>query len=646
MINKAQILLIILAISGLGTLFGQEKLVTKGNEKYEAYSFRPAIDIYKKVLDKGFVSADLLKKLGNSYYYNSDYKEAAETYGKLVAEFVDDVTPEDYFKYAQTLKTLGEYDRSNEVMAKFTALTSGDVRASAFKEDRDFMAEIKTNSGRYDITPFQYNTVYSEFAPTYYKEGLIFSSDRDTGNFARYRHTWNSKDFLDLYKVNSDSVSKNLVSKFGEDVNTRLHESTSVVTEDGETLYFTRNNFIEGKYIKDEQGIIRLKIFRAKIVDGDWAEIEELPFNNDAYSVANPALSPDGKTLYFASDMPGTLGLSDIFMVTINDNGTFGTPENLGSTINTEARETFPFVTSEEILYFSSDGHPGLGGLDIFATKIKRKDFDGKVLNVGEPINSRKDDFTFIFNEVSKGGFMASNRDGGLGYDDIYKFIENKPLVFECVQNITGTVRDKISNSVLVGATIKVINEDNQEVMSAITNSDGNYSLVLNCNQGNFVRALMEGYVPHEEFIGISDGKPKIIDFYLERDVVTAGFGDDLAKLLQLSTIYFDFNKYNIRKDSEIEVEKVIAAMEKYPSLKIQVNSHTDSRGPAAYNLWLSQKRAESTINYMISKGIAADRLASKGFGESKLINECADGIRCSSEKHDLNRRSEFIILE
>src|SRR6056297_46448 len=646
MTKKVYILFIFLSSFALVRTFAQERLVTKGNEKYEEYSFRPAIDIYKKVLDKGFVSADLLKKLGNSYYYNSDYSEAAETFKKLVEEFTNEVAPEDYFKYAQTLKTLGDYEASNKVMSKFTEMTSGDARASAFKEERDYLAEIDENSGRYDISPFEYNSVYSEFAPAFYKDGLIFSSDRDTGNFARYRHTWNQKDFLDLYKVNADSVSMNLVTKFGENVNTRLHESASVVTKDGQILYFTRNNLVEGKYIKDEKGIIRLKIFRAKMIDGVWGEIEELPFNSNAYSVANPVLSPDEKTLYFASDMPGTLGLSDIFMVGINDDGTFSAPINLGANINTEARETFPFVTDNEILYFSSDGHPGLGGLDVFATKIKRKDFSGKVLNVGKPINSRKDDFTFIFNEVSKEGYLASNREGGLGYDDIYQFIEKEPLVFECIQKITGTVRDKISNNVLVGATVKVINENNEEVLSDITNSDGDYSLVLDCNKGNFVRALKEGYTPFEEYIGVSDGKPKIIDFYLERDLVTAGFGDDLAKLLQLSTIYFDFDKYNIRKDSEIEVEKVIAAMEKYPSLKIQVNSHTDIRGPAAYNLWLSQKRAESTINYIISKGIGSDRLASEGFGETKLINDCYDGVRCSSDKHDLNRRSEFIILE
>lgn len=625
----------------------QERLIEKGNEKFEAYSFSPAIDIYKKVIEKGYVSADLLRKLGNSYYYNADYKDAANTYKRLVADYPNEVKAEDYFKYAQTLKTLGDYDTSSSIMSKFIDITQGDGRAMAFGGDRDFMAEIKDNSGRYKLAPFEFNSPYSDFAPSFYKAGLIFSSDRDTGNFARYRHTWNAKDFLDLYEVNVDSSSLNKVRKLDETVNTRLHESTSTVTKDGQTLYFTRNNFIEGKYIKDDKGIIRLKIFRAQLLeDSTWGEVEELPFNSDAYSVANPALSPDEKTLYFASDMPGTLGESDLFMVKINQDRTFGPPQNLGPNINTEARETFPFITSSEILYFSSDGHPGLGGLDVFATKILRKDFTGKVLNVGEPVNSKTDDFTFIFDEQLRIGYVASNREDGLGADDIYSFVESRPLVFDCIQKVTGTVRDKITNEVLVGATMKVINENNEELFTTITDSEGTYSLELDCNQGNFVRALMEGYIPFEEYIGISDGKPKIIDFYLERDRITAGFGDDLAKLLQLSTIYFDFDKYNIRKDSEVEIEKVIAAMEKYPSLKLKVNSHTDSRGPAAYNLWLSQKRAEATVNYMIKNGISKDRLLSEGFGETKLLNECADGVSCSSKKHDVNRRSEFIILE
>ncbi len=645
MIKKILLPAVLILIS-LGTVFAQERLVNKANEKYEDYSFSPAIDIYQKVLEKGYVSSDLLKKLGNSYYFNADYQQAAETYKRLVDEYESEVGPEYYFRYAQTLRTLGDYDRCDAMMSKFSDLTADDNRAVKYKSDTDYLAEIEKNSGRYELQPFEYNSVYSEFAPTFYKEGLIFSSDRDTGNLARYRHTWNSKDFLDLYKINADSVSENVVTKMDRTINTRFHESTSAITKDGNTIYFTRNNLKEGKFVKDDKGIIRLKIFRATVQDGEWASIEELPFNSDAYSVANPALGPNERMLYFASDMPGSFGESDIFRVTINSDGTFGTPENLGPNINTASRETFPYVTSKEILYFSSDGHVGLGGLDIFATKIKNNRFTDPIFNVGRSVNSKLDDFTFIFNEETREGYFASNREEGIGADDIYSFVENTPLVFDCFQQISGTVRDKISNEVLVGATVKVIDENNEEILTTITDSEGNYSLTIDCNQGNFVRALTEGYVPAEEYLGTSDGKPRIMDFYLERDTVTAGFGDDLAKLLQLSTIYFDLNKYNIRPDAEVEIQKVIAAMDKYPSLKIKVNSHTDSRGVDAYNLWLSQKRADSTVEYMISKGITADRLMGEGYGETRLVNECGNGVRCASDKHQLNRRSEFIILE
>ncbi|MEX0272780.1 MAG: OmpA family protein [Flavobacteriaceae bacterium] len=632
----------------LNPFFAQERYLAKGDKKYDNYSFSPAIDIYKKVMDKGYVSADLLQKLGNAYYFNANYPEAAESYKMLIDQYGSDAAPEYYFRYAQCLKSLGDYGTSKEVMDAFANLTANDRRAVAFAGEVDYMAEIEENSGRYKINDFEYNSPYSDFAPAFYKEGLIFSSDRDTGNFARYRHTWNQKDFLDLYKVDADSNSIGHVEKLQEMVNTRLHESTSALSPDGKTLYFTRNNYNDGKHVKDGEGMVRLRIFKAVWSDADneFTELVDLPFNSDSYSVAHPALSADGKTLYFASDMPGTLGASDIFKVRVNNDGTYSTPENLGSSINTEARETFPYVTSENVLYFSSDGHPGLGGLDVFATNIAYDKFDGKVLNVGKPVNGKMDDFTFIFDEGTREGYFASNRADGVGSDDIYGFVETERLKFVCEQKITGTVRDKISNEPLIGASVKIIDENNKELTSVITNTEGKYELMLDCNQGNFVRALMNGYVPSEEYLPTSDGKPRTMDFYLEREKVTAGYGDDLAKLLQLSTIYFDFDKYNIRKDSEIEVEKVIAAMEKYPSLKIKVNSHTDSRGRDEYNMWLSKKRAESTVNYMIAKGISADRLMSEGFGESKLVNRCENGVKCSDVEHEMNRRSEFIILE
>ena len=300
--------------------FAQERGVLKGNKKYSEYSFSPAIDIYKKVLDKGYVSSDLLQKLGNSYYFNANFEEAGKVYKQLIEKYGSEVGPEYYFRYGQTLKTLGDYKNSDSILARFADMTSNDLRSKIIKTAKDYKEEIARNSGRYDIDLFEYNSKYSDFAPAFYKEGLIFSSDRDTGNLARYRHTWNSKDFLDIYKVNADSSSSNTVVKMNM-INSRLHESTSVATKDGNTIYFTRNNFIDGKSTKDDEGIVRLKVFRIIWKDGQWSNLEELPFNSNGYSVAHPALSPDEKTLYFASDMPGSLGESDIYKVTINEDG-------------------------------------------------------------------------------------------------------------------------------------------------------------------------------------------------------------------------------------------------------------------------------------------------------------------------------------
>ena len=642
--------ILFLFIATLGILqlgYGQERRLERANKKYNEYSFSPAIDIYKKVLDKGYESADLLKRLGNSYYFNAKYDEAAPIYKELIEKYGQNdsiITPDFYFRYAQTLKTLGSYEDADKMMEKFASLADNSRIRDSYAED--YLAKIEENSGRYVIEGFPYNSKLSDFAPTFYKDGLIFSSDRDTGNLARYRHTWNSKDFLDLYEVSTDGEN-NLVQKLPGEINTRLHESTSAVTKDGLTMYFTRNNFLDGKRYEDAQGTTRLKIYQATLVDGEWTDIVELPFNSDSYSVAHPVLSPDEKQLYFVSDMPGTYGESDLWKVQIVGDGTFGNPVNLGATINTEARETFPFITSKDVLYFSSDGHPGLGGLDVFATKIAFDEYDQPIVNVGREVNSKYDDFGFIIDDETKKGYFSSNRvEGSMGEDDIFGFKESEPLQLDCLQEVTGTVRDRISNEILVGATVKIIDEENKEVSSTITDSKGEYVLALDCSKGNFVRASMEGYITSEEFLPSSYGKPRIVDFYLERDVITGGFGDDLAKLLQLSTIYFDLNKFDIRPDAEIEIQKVIVAMEKYPSLKIKVNAHTDSRGNDAYNLWLSQKRAESTVNYMVSKGISRDRLSGEGFGEKLLLNECDDGVPCSREKHQLNRRSEFIILE
>ncbi|PCE63527.1 OmpA family protein [Sediminicola luteus] len=632
-----QLVLAILCMVGLGQLgFSQERLLEKADKDYKEFSFKPAIDIYEKVWEKGYVSPDLLKKLGNAYYFNANYSQAAKAYGELVQKYPDKVGPEYHFKYGQTLKSLGKSEMAREQFELFAKGTDDDLRAVLMEKD----TANDTSGPRFKLGKFEHNSEYSDFAPSFYNGHLVFASDRDTGNFSRYRHTWNQRDFLDLYEVTTDSAQIQHVVKLAGDVNTRLHESTTAFSKDGQTLYFTRNNFKEGKYKRDEEGFIRLKIFKASHTEEGWQNIAELRFNGDRYSVAHPTLSPDGKFMYFASDMPGGFGQSDIYKIEIREDGSFGRFENLGDKINTEGRETFPFMAADSTLYFASDARGGLGGLDIYEVPA---DLSKAPQNLGAPINSAQDDFTFIINSEKGVGYFASNRNGNTETDDIFMFSDRgRP----CQRPISGTVRDKISGEVLSGATVKVIDGNNQEVSSTITDAAGNYKVEIDCNKVNFIRALMQGYVPSEEYLEASNEKPGIVDFYLERETVTAGYGDDLAKLLQLSTIYFDLNKYDVRPDAEIEIQKVIAAMEKYPSLNITVKSHTDSRGRDAYNLWLSQMRAESTVDYMVSKGIARIRLEGIGFGETQLINDCGNGANCPEDEHELNRRSEFIIKE
>jgi len=639
----------------------------KASDKYKEYSFSPAIDVYEVVYNEGFVSADLLKKLGDSYYFNARYDKAHTYYERLIEEFGDEADANYYFRLAQTCRAVGEYERSEEIFGTYSEMSRSVREDDPYFSLSSQMERIEENSGRYLLKFFPFNSNYSDFAPSFYKQGLIFASDRDTGNFARYRHTWNQKDFLDLYKVKKSGDSLVFEGKFSPELNSRLHESTTAFTADGSTVYFSRNAFIKGKPRKDEEGFIRLKIYRArKDQDGNWGEVEELPINNANYSLAHPALSTDERQLYFVSDMSGGYGSTDLYVVDILPDGTFGPPRNLGSYINTPGRETFPFVARDSVLYFASDGHFSLGGLDVFATLIKPA-YDQPVHNVGRPVNSSNDDFGLIIDGEREGYYATNRPDHPLtedkmkewsrpnprsmalsGDDNIVGFKELRPLNFDC--KVTGQVRDRLSLKPLANALVEIRNHRNELVDSVRTDSIGRYDAYLYCNQDNFVRSGLDGYLPDEKRVPTPREALTKVDLFMERDIVVVPIDNDrpadIGKLLALNTIYFDLNKYNIRPDAEVEIQKVIALLKKFPRLRIRVVSHTDSRGLASYNLWLSQKRAESTVAYMIQEGIEEDRLISQGKGEQEIINGCVDGVPCTREEHQLNRRSEFLVFE
>lgn len=642
--NFTLLFLLILSVSTQKN-YAQQTKVNSGDKKYDSYAYVNAIKTYEKVANKGYKSEDMFKKLGNSYYFNSDFNGAAKWYGELFA-MNSTVEAEYYYRYAQSLKSIGQTAKANTLLDEFYSKSKNDTRAKLYKEDVNYLDEIKANSGRYKIEDAGINSKYSDYGSFTANNKIYFASARDTGNFSQRKHTWTGEYFTNIYNADLDPETGSAlkVHKFKSAINTKFHEASPVFTQDGKTVYFTRNNFANGKKGKNDNKVTLIKIYKATLgIDNKWGNIMELPFNSDNYSTAHPALSPDEKTLYFTSDMPGTIGQSDLYKVTINSNGGYGTPENLGDTINTEGKETFPFVTNENEIYFSSDGHPGLGGLDVFVANIDNEGKVSNIQNVGADINSPKDDFAYSIDPVSRRGYFSSNKDGGQGSDDIYKFEETRKL--KCVQELEGIITDLETSIILPGT--KVTLYDNQMTVknSTVSDESGKYSFAVECGKTYFVRAEKPEYQTKEVSITIAKASGKTnLPIALEKENCKVTIGDDLGVCFGIKMIYFDLDKSNIRTEAALDLEKILVVLNENPTMKLDIRSHTDSRATKKYNEALSDRRAKSTIQWLIKNGVAPNRLTGKGYGETQLVNKCSDGVPCSEAQHQENRRSEFII--
>jgi outer membrane protein OmpA-like peptidoglycan-associated protein len=626
-------------------IYSQKARIAAADKKYDSYAYVDAIKTYERVADKGYKSEELFKKLGNAYYFNAQLENAAKWYGELFA-MTTDLEPEYYYRYASSLRSIGENDKANEMMAKFNQSSGNDIRAQLFEKNRNYLEEIKENSGRYEIENAGINSQYSDYGTAVYLDKIVFASARDTGSLSHRVHSWTNQHFTSLYVADlGEEMIPGTANKFDKNVKTKFNESTPAFTKDGQTMYFTRNNYLDGKKGKDGNDITLVKIYKATLENDSWTNVTELPFDSDNYSTAHPALSADEKTLYFASDMPGTLGRSDLFKVQINDDGTFGNPENLGRPINTEGRESFPFVNDENEIYFTSDGHPGLGGFDVFVAKMNTDGTFNKVQNVGADVNSPKDDFAYWIDTKSRKGFFSSNRDGGQGYDDIYNFLELKRLI--CEQELYGVVTDMATADVLPDTKISLF--DSGFTPMGTTNSDekGNYSFAVECGKTYYVRAQKPEYTAKEQKITIDKENGKTnLDIALEKEQCKVAVGDDLGTCFGIKMIYFDFDKSDIRIEAALDLEKILDVLNQYPKMKLDIRSHTDSRGSFKYNEALSDRRAKSTINWLIKNGVNKNRLVGKGYGENQLVNQCSDGVECTEDEHQLNRRSEFLITE
>ena len=641
------------------------KRLSKADKKYDNYEYVDAIKAYRKVMEKGDFDEKLLQRLANSYYFTADLRNAEKWYGELY-RINKNQLPEYLCRYAQSLKSVGHYQRADQILEIFNTRAASENRAALVRNEKNYLDEIKSNSGRFVIADAGVNSEFSDYGGVIYDNKIIFTSARDTGGIARKNFKWTNKSFSTFFTADllpDGSVGK--VKLFYKKDHGNFNESSPVFTKDGRTMYFTRNNFIDGKRGENNKNVTLLKLYKAELVDDKWDNVKELPFTSDQYSTAHPALSIDEKTLYFASDMPGTLGESDLYKVTINTDGTFGAPENLGAHINTEGRETFPFVSGDNELYFSSDGRPGLGGLDVFVVKMNEDGTLDEVQNVGQPVNSKQDDFAFIIDSRKRNGFFSSNRENMHDSDNIYRFTEIKKLV--CEQGLSGVITDAESNEILANASLILFDENFNTLQNVESDEKGNYTFEnVKCGKKYSIRVVKDGFNRKDVSIALKkeNGKTEL-PIGLHKNVQpaeikqiavnklaikplkigTINVGSDLVKLLHIPMNFFDLGKATIKKSSEAALSKVVQALNQYPNLKLDIRSHTDSRSSSESNQILSDKRAQSTRDWLISKGVDASRLTAKGYGETQLVNKCADGVKCTEQQHQLNRRSEFIVV-
>ena len=626
--------------------YSQKAKLASADKQYNDFSYIKAIETYERVAEKGYKSADMFQKLANSYYFNAKLDKAEKWYGELFA-LNSDLEPEYYYRYSQCLRSIGKNKEADEIMDKFDQLSDNDLRAKLYKKNRDYLAEIKANSGRYVVADAGINSKYSDYGAAFYLNKIIFTSARDTGNLGQRKHTWTNQYFTNLYQADlGEEMRATNPVKFDKILKSKFNESTPVFTKDGKTIYFTRNNFLEGKKGKNESDVTLIKIYKASFENEQWSNIVELPFNSDNYSTAHPALSPDEKTLYFASDMPGTLGQSDLWKVDIKDNGTYSNPINLGKTINTSGKETFPFISGDNELYFASNGHPGMGGLDIFVSKINNDGTFDDVNNLGADINSTMDDFAYLIDSKSRRGFFTSNKEGGQGYDDIYKFFEFKKIV--CEQELYGQITDIKTQEILPNAKVSLFDKKFNPIATTNANEDGKYTFPVNCEKTYYVRAEYPEYNTNEDKVTINNNNNSKteLNIGLEKITCKVAIGDDLGKCFGIKMIYFDLNKSDIRYEAALDLEKILDVLKQFPNMKLDIRSHTDSRGSFKYNESLSDRRAKSTIAWLIENGVSADRLGGKGYGENQLVNKCQDGVICTEEEHQQNRRSEFLVTD
>ncbi|WP_378188088.1 OmpA family protein [Aquimarina sp. W85] len=678
-------LITIILFLGVLTVSGQKK--SRADRFFEKGDFLNAALSYEEILNEEGYSKPVLLKISESYYNTFQFKSAYRylkilTGGKFYAKDKSYGNKFNFMMY-QVLSALGDYDKA----VTFLKLFNENKGNSSF-DSGDAIRTIETfklKEDNYTIKEGSFNSTASEFGAVKIDSLIYFTTDQYPNGVTDKQYKWTHRPFLDIRKIAVD-VNNQPLGKSEEiegKINGKLHEGNFCFTQDQTTLYLSRSNYDKGKKKFDSLNENAIQLYKATKIDGKWTVPEKLSFNNVAYSIEHPALNSDGTKLYFSSNMPGGYGDFDIYYMTIDNAGIYGDPVNMGSVINTEHREQFPFVSKDDHLFFASNGHLGLGMLDLFVSEFSDSGYKQPV-NLGAPINSRYDDFSInYYNETD--GFFASNRKKG--GDDIYEFSQiGEIFIREYVTHFE--VRDFNTEKYVANAEVNLKNSEQSLLYSNRFDSIASFSLTT--LPGNFeLTASAVGYETRSKPIKILEKEDQTIILYLEKSKTTDSLSTSSDKekplvvdgatfqpnspsitakqlkaqlladsegppviekngklFFELPPIYFDYDKWNIRADSKKVLDEFALKLDKYKTVYIKISAHTDSRGTANYNQVLSEKRAESTRNYLALIGyVNARRMQFQGFGESQPLINCEEKI-CSEEEHQTNRRSEFEIIK
>ena len=605
------------------TLSAQNKDTKAADKLFARYEYVDAAKAYLRLVENDKGDAYVYKQLADSYYNVFNTAEAAKWYAKATETNQD---AETYYRYAQMLKANGKYEEANKQMQKFAAAAPSDQRAKAFKENPNYVPRLLDKTKLYNVNASDVSSDKSDFAAVLYDNSLYFASAR---NGARKTYGWTEEPYLDIYKAdyNTDGTITN--AGVVASLNSKWHDGPVTLSADGNTAYFASESYKEKEFEKDKKNnaqFSQVYLFKATKSGDSWSEITELPFNDKTFSNSNPSLSRDGKTLYFSSNRPGSLGGVDIWKVAINADGTFGEPTNLGNKVNTEGNESFPFIADDnKTLYFASAGKQGLGGYDVFQIDLT----GGEATNLGAPVNTEKDDFAFSFNGTKSVGFLSSNRSGN---DDIFVV---SPI---CGVDVTVVVTNAKTGAILSNASVSILDDKKNVIATETTNANGEVKYRVECDKPYVVQASKDGFESNTFAVTKSKGPKAQVDAALQPiDVIVT------ETEVVLKPIYFEYDKSNITQEGAFELDKLVQVMKNNTKMVILAKSHTDNRGTDKYNERLSDRRAKSTAQYIISKGIDPSRISAKGMGELEPKVDC--GKDCTEEQHAQNRRSEFLIV-